>query len=219
MARFPRLVVPGVPHHVTQRGIRKKRTFFKALDYLTYLELVREYKEKAGIEIWAYCLMPNHIHMIVVPRAGNSLAKLFGPVHCQYAVKVNATHGWQGHLWQQRFYSVAMDEPHTYCALRYVELNPVRAGLCKKASQWRWSSVHPHLGTRNDDLVDVEATRQIVADWPSYLSEVADASTQDMLRKHTLTGRPVGSDAFIDMLEKRTGVTIRKRKTGPRKRN
>ena len=218
MPRFPRIVVPGVTHHVTQRGIRKKRTFFEALDYLTYLELIRKYRDKAGVRILSYCLMPNHIHMVVVPESERSLARLFGPVHNQYAVKLNASHGWSGHLWQQRFYSVPMDERHTLAAMRYVELNPVRAGLCSAAQQWRWSSALANLGMASDGLVDTKATQALVSDWSAYLAEATVADEQDALRRHTRIGRPLGNDEFIDMLESQTGRTLRPRKTGPAKR-
>lgn len=218
MPRFPRIVVPGVPHHVTQRGIRKKPTFFEALDYLTYLELIRKYRDKAGVTILSYCLMPNHIHMVVVPQFEKSLARLFGPVHNQYAVKLNASHGWTGHLWQQRFYSVPMDERHTLAAMRYVELNPVRAGLCGTARQWRWSSALANLGMTSDGLVDTKATKALVSDWSAYLAEATVAEEQDALRKHTRIGRPLGNDRFIDMLEAQTGRTLRPRKTGSAKR-
>ncbi len=219
MPRLARIVVPGIPHHVTQRGIRKQRTFFNALDYLTYLELAREHKDKAGAAIWAYCLMPNHVHMVVVPESGSSLAKFFGPVHCKYAKKVNATHGWSGHLWEQRFYSVPMDERHTFAALRYVELNPVRAGLCKAPKEWRWSSARANLGLATDDLVDIDATESIVADWSAFLEEITPAFVQDAIRANTRTGRPDGDDEFIDMLEAKTGRTIRKQRADPNKRS
>lgn len=218
MPRFPRVVVPGIPHHVTQRGIRKQRTFYEALDYLTYLELTRKYREKAGISILSYCLMPNHIHMVVVPESETGLSRFFGPVHSQYAVKLNATHGWVGHLWQQRFYSVPMDERHTLAAMRYVELNPVRAGLCKTAQQWRWSSALANLAAIADGLVDTSLTKNLVSDWAAYLAEATVADDQDALRKHTRIGRPLGDDAFIDMIEAQTGRTLRRRKTGPASR-
>ncbi|MBT8083430.1 MAG: transposase [Gammaproteobacteria bacterium] len=215
MPRYPRLVVPGIPHHVTQRGVQKRKTFFRSLDYLTYLELLREYKEKAGVVICAYCLMPNHIHMVVVPESETSLAKCFGPLHAQYAAKVNVSHGWQGHLWQQRFYSVAMDEKHTLAAIRYVELNPVRAGLCKFPYEWRWSSANAHLTDAHDVLLDKSATDDLVSDWREYLLTPGSAEAQDALRRHTRTGRPVGDEDFTEQLEALTGRSIQVRKPGP----
>ena len=215
MPRYPRLVVPGIPHHVTQRGVQKRKTFFRSLDYLTYLELLRVYKKRAGVAVWAYCLMPNHIHMVVVPESENSLAKCFGPLHAQYAAKVNATHGWQGHLWQQRFYSTAMDEVHTFSAMRYVELNPTRAGLCRLPHEWRWSSANAHLAGVHDALLDMAATDELVPDWREYLLRPGSGDAQDALRRHTRTGRPVGNDAFIERLEVLTGRGIKVRKSGP----
>jgi putative transposase len=157
--------------------------------------------------------------MVVIPESEKSLARFFGPVHNQYAVKLNASHGWTGHLWQQRFYSVPMDERHTLAAMRYVELNPVRAGLCSAAQQWRWSSATANLGMTLDDLVDTKATHALVSDWSAYLAEATVAEEQDALRKHTRIGRPLGNAQFIDMLEIQTGRTLRARKTGPPRRS
>ena len=211
MPRMARIVVPGLPHHITQRGIRGYRTFFKTLDYLTYIELLKEFRRTSGVSIWAYCLMPNHIHVVAVPDAKDSLAKLFRQVHSRYALRTNGTHGWKGHLWQERYYSSVMDEAHTLAALRYVELNPVRAGLCKKPQEWRWSSIHSHIGTRQDEIVDTAATRKLVPDWRSFVHADCPAALQDSLRKSTRTGRPAGDDDFIDLLERKTGKTIPKR--------
>lgn len=213
MPRLPRIVVPRIPHHVTQRGIRKKKVFFKELDYRIYLGLAREYRDKAKVDIWAYCLMPNHIHMVVVPQEESSLSKFFGPLHCRYAVKVNAVHGWEGHLWQQRFYSTVMDEIHTLTAMRYVELNPVRAGLCARPEDWPWSSIHAHLNNKDDPLVTTKATSKLVSNWSEYVAGITPANEQDALRAHTRTGRPVGTEEFLETVEKRLGRSLpRKRK-------
>jgi len=214
MPRFPRLVVPGYPHHITQRGIRRQQTFFDDADYRTYIELIKELKVKAGVDIWAYCLMPNHVHVVAVPKEKLSLARLFGQAHHRYAKRVNAIHDWRGHLWQERFYSVAMDETHTFAAIRYVELNPVRAGLCKRAESWPWSSAHGNLGLRHDDLIDRSALRDIVTDWQGFLGERDPPSLVDSLRHQTSTGRPSGDDRFIDALERKTGRRIRRHNPG-----
>jgi putative transposase len=200
MPRAPRLVAPGLPHHITQRGIRRKTTFFNFADYLAYLALVRKYQQVAQIDIWAYCLMPNHVHMVVVPHRENSLAKFFGPVHSQYAARVNAAHEWQGHLWQQRFYSAVMDERHALLAMRYVELNPVRAELCACPEEWRWSSARTNLGVEADGLVHTAVTSSLVDDWRSYLDEAIPSEMLESIRKHTRTGRPAGSAQFVRSL-------------------
>ncbi len=219
MPRMARLVVPGYPHHVTQRGSRQQRTFFDDADYLAYLELLGEQKEKAAVDVWAYCLMPNHIHVVAVPQQKQSLAKLFGVTHHRYALRVNSAHGWCGHLWQERFHSFVMDESHLIVAVRYVELNPVRAGLCSRAEDWRWSSVHAHLNDACDDLVNIAPMCERISNWVDYLREDNFPDLLDSLRKHTNSGRPAGDERFIEQLEVETGRRLGHRKPGPKPRN
>ena len=216
MPRMARLVVPGLPHHVTQRGGRRQRTFFDDSDYLAYLDLIRKTKATSGVDIWAYCLMPNHVHLVAVPEREDSLAALLRVAHHRYARRVNAAHGWCGHLWQERFHSFVMDETHLMAAVRYVELNPVRAGFCRHAEEWPWSSVRAHLRGRDDGVVNVQPMREQVSDWRSYLDLSEPPETVDALRSHSRTGRPAGSAAFIAALERLSGRNLRKRKTGPR---
>ena len=210
-----RLVVPGYPHHVTQRGNRKQRTFYSDADYRAYIELLSELKCTAGAEIWAYCLMPNHVHFVAVPGHPRSLAMLLGVAHHRYARHINSMHGWRGHLWQERFHSFVMDEAHLLAAVRYIELNPVRAGLCTHAENWRWSSVHAHLFDSTDQLVRIAPMRERISDWRAYLSEAVAPDTYDNLRQHTRTGRPAGGEAFIEKLEALSGRRLRARKPGP----
>lgn len=214
MARMPRLVVPGFPHHVTQRGTRRMKTFFSQADYLAYLELVMEFREVAGVEIWAYCLMPNHIHMVVVPESKEGLAELFRHVHRTYTRSINIRENWTGHLWQERFHSFVMDEPHLLSAVRYIELNPVRAGLCNVPQEWPWSSVHAHLAKIDDGVVVVQPMLQRVANWSSYLLD--DVNDGDLLRmrNHGSSGRPAGSEQFIDQLQVLTGRSLTKTRKG-----
>jgi putative transposase len=214
-----RLVVPGLPHHITQRGSRRQRTFFDESDYIDYLDLLREFKVTAGVGIWSYCLMPNHVHLIAIPQHENSLAKMLRVVHHRHARRVNAVHGWRGHLWQERFHSFVMDEPHLLAAVRYVELNPVRAGLCTRPEDWRWSSVRAHLHGESDAIVDVRPMQELVNDWREYLAVRDRRATIETLRSHTSTGRPAGSDEFVADLEQIAGRPLRKRKPGPRPKN
>ena len=167
---MPRLVVPGLPHHVTQRGARRMKTFFSSCDYEKYLELIVEFKELAGVDIWAYCLMPNHIHLVVVPQDRDSLAIFFRHVHRLYTREINSRKRWTGHLWQERYHSFVMDEKHLMATVRYTELNPVRARLCCLPEDWRWSSVHAHLAEEDDAVVSVAPMLLRVSDWTSYLS-------------------------------------------------
>ncbi len=150
MARIARLVVPGYPHHVTQRGNRRAQTFFEESDYLLYKDMLAEAARKAGAEIWAYCLMPNHVHIIIVPSTEDGLRQTFADAHRRYTGYINARLRATGHLWQSRFGSVVMDEEHLKHAVRYVSLNPVRAKLVERAEDWPWSSVAAHLSSKDD---------------------------------------------------------------------
>ena len=214
MPRFPRLVVPGFPHHVTQRGSRRQRTFFEDDDYVAYMDLLEEQLRKAHADILAYCLMPNHVHLVVVPHRIDSLATLVRRTHARYARRVNQVYDWQGHLWQERFHSFVMDEEHLLAAARYVELNPVRAGLCRRADEWPWSSVHFHLHGRDDRLICTGGMRPYVDNWQSCLDESRLDAWTDDLRRHSRNGRPAGSSSFIRNLEAWSGRRLVPRKPG-----
>ena len=214
MPRFPRLVVPGYPHHVTQRGVRRQTTFFDNDDYLAYLELATQLLESVEIEVWAYCLMPNHIHAVVVPGATDSLSKFFAPLHRRYARRTNHKHDWRGHLWQERFFSVVMDEPHVLMAMRYVEMNPIRAGLCKTPQEWPWSSARGNLELALDPLVNRGKTRSMISNWRRYLDAEECTKELDRLRDQTRAGRPNGSSVFVKRMEALTGRDIQKKRPG-----
>jgi len=152
MSRIARVVVPEVPHHITQRGNRRLQTFFCDEDYEAYRDLMSQWCTRWGIEVWAYCLMPNHVHLIAVPPSEKALSQAIGEAHRRYTRRVNFREGWRGHLWQGRFASFPMDKTHLYLAARYVELNPVRAKFVKKPQEYRWSSAAAHIAGREIGL-------------------------------------------------------------------
>jgi putative transposase len=211
-----RVVVPGMPHHVTQRGNRRQPVFFCDDDYALYLRLLGEHCGCLGVAIWAYCLMPNHVHLVVVPRTAEALALAIGEVHRRYTCHVNARECWTGYLWQGRFGSSVMDTPHTLAAVRYVELNPVRAGLTPEPQEYPWSSARAHLDGRDDRLVQVEPMLSAVGDWSEYLAQSEQEAEISQLRRHAKTGRPLGSPEFTASLEPLVGRILRKRKPGPK---
>ena len=216
MPRFARLVVPRYPHHVTQRGSRRQLTFFNDDDYSAYLDLLADQLPQANTVVLAYCLMPNHVHLILVPHNKDSLATLLRRTHARYARRVNQMHDWQGHLWQERFHSFVMDEEHLLAAARYVELNPVRAGLCQRADEWPWSSVHFHLHRCADRLISGCGMLSYVDNWQDYLDQSLSDSRLDDLRRHSRNGRPAGSQLFIKELEALSGRRLVRRKPGPK---
>ncbi len=221
MPRIARVTVPGVPHHITQRGNRRQKTFFNNEDYIAYINLMAEWCGQCSVEIWAYCLMPNHVHLIMVPENENSLAKAIGEAHRRYTRRIKFRKGWRGHLWQGRFASYPMDDAYLLAAVRYVELNPVRARLVEKPELWKFSSAAAHLNQKKDILVKPSPLNEIVHDWKEYLSLIPSEDDIRKLKQHERTGRPLGNESFISCLEKSLGKPLKPKKPGrkPMKNN
>lgn len=216
MAKLARVVAPGYPHHITQRGNRRQDTFFEDDDYRLYLELMAQWCAHHGVEIWAYCLMTNHIHLIAVPKTADGLGLAIGEAHRRYTRHVNFRQGWRGHLWQGRFASFVMDEDYLLAAARYVELNPVRAGLVKRPGEYAWSSAGAHLAGRDDGLVRTRPLLELAPDWTGLLATGLGADEHEALRQHERTGRPLGGTGFVEDLERRLGRPLAKQKPGPK---
>ncbi len=216
MARLARVVAPGIAHHITQRGNRRQPTYFCEDDYICYMELMAEFCRAEQVEVWAYCLMPNHVHLIAVPQSVDGLRKAIGEAHRRYTRHVNFREGWRGHLWQGRFASFVLDETHLLNAARYVELNPVRAGLVDAPSGYRWSSASAHLEERDDNLVHVGPLLRLAPNWRQLLASAVPEEDLRILRAHTMTGRPLGEEAFLIGLEQDLGRVLRRQKPGPK---
>ncbi len=213
-----RVVVPGVPHHVTQRGVRRNDVFFNEADYELYISLLSEFCHKSGTEIWAYCLMSNHVHLVMVPSTEDGLRGSLGEAHRRYTRHINQREQCRGHLWQERFHSFPMDEHYLLSAVRYVELNPVHAYMVNQPKDYVWSSARAHLAGEDDKLVKVSPMLDRVANWQAYLESDLDDATIDALRMHTKTGRPLGDDSFVDMLELKLGKILRPLKQGRKRK-
>lgn len=215
MARIARIIIPNVPHHVTQRGNRRQPTFFSDDDYREYIVLMAQWCGKYQVEIWAWCLMPNHVHLIAVPKSEDGLARAIGEAHRRYTRMINGREGWKGHLWQERFASFPMDEQHLLAAARYIEMNPVAAGLVKSPGEYPWSSARAHLTGEDDGLTISKPLRSRVPEWHDFLS-LSEQEELVLLKKHEKTGRPLGKDSFIALLEKRLQRVLRPQKRGPK---
>jgi putative transposase len=215
MSRFARIVVRDYPHHVTARGNRREPIFFENGDHDVYRCLLADQAEKARVEIWAYCLMPNHVHLIAVPRDEAGLARAIGEAHRRYTNYINARAGFRGHLFQNRFGSVVMDDTHLLTALRYVSLNPVRARLVARAEDWPWSSVRAHLKGQDNELVLVGPALERVGDFCALLAtDTRDEAPFTALRRSETTGRPLAAEDFVKDLERRLGRPIARRAAG-----
>ncbi len=229
MARLARVVVPNCPHHITQRGNRRQQTFFRDDDYREYLDLLVEWCGKHEVRIWAYCLMPNHVHLIVVPPTAEALCRAIGEAHRRYTRMVNFRQGWRGHLWQGRFASFAMDGRHLLAAARYVERNPVKAKLVKRAAAWPWSSAAGHISGKPDGIAETAWLTQRIAGWVCTWAEhlrIADEKDfGELMQRHENTGRPMGGKSFVKKLESLLGRTLlpgrpgRPRKAGEKEEN
>jgi putative transposase len=219
MARIARVVAPGVPHHVTQRGNRRQPVFFSEADYRLYIGLMAEWCRKSRVEVWAYCLMTNHVHLIAVPCTGAGLARAVGEAHRRYTRLVNEREGWIGYLWQGRFSSCPLDEPHLLTAARYIEQNPFQAKLVQAPWKYRWSSAAVHVKRQDDGLVKAAPLLEMVnEDWRSFLGQEVGAFERELLLRHIGSGRPLGSESFVERLESTLHRRLRPRRRGrPRK--
>jgi putative transposase len=216
MARIARVVAPGLPHHITQRGNRRQATFFCAEDYQVYIDLVREWCGYWRVEVWAYCLMPNHVHLIAVPPSEEGLRRAIGEAHRRYTRRVNFREGWRGHLWQGRFASFPLDEGYLLAAARYIEQNPVRAGLAGTPWEYPWSSAAAHVAGEDDRLAKAAPLLGLVTDWKGFLCAEAPEDDLGPLRRHERSGRPLGRESFVAALERRLNRTLQRGRPGPK---
>jgi putative transposase len=222
MPRLARTVFSGVAHHITQRGNRREDVFFSDEDRAAYLRWLGEYCAKYKVSVLAYCLMTNHIHVVAVPQKEDALEKVFRPLHTRYAQRINRAKKWKGHLWQGRFFSSALDDTYLWAALRYVERNPVRARIVRRAENYKWSSAAAHCGLKEDAVLTTDrawvARIRSVGDWSKWLAQGEVPEQVEVLRRHVERGLPCGAEEFIRKLERRAGQMLRLRARGrPRK--
>ena len=212
MPRVARIVITKAAHHITQRGNNRQDVFFVDDDRRVYLELLQKYCEKYGMRVHGYCLMTNHVHLVAIPENEESLAKAIGRTHFCYSQYINRFHKRSGHLWQGRFYSCALDERHFWLAMRYIELNPVRAKLCRKPWRYKWSSAAAHIdGDSESELLNLSGWYKMISAgrWQKELADGVNDQQAERLRMNTHTGRPLGSDSFLSKCEKLIGRRVR----------
>ncbi|NOQ50846.1 MAG: transposase [Desulfuromonadaceae bacterium] len=222
MPRIARIIAPGYPHHVTQRGNNRSTTFFDDEDRQTYLQLLYKYAGKFSLQIWAYCLMDNHVHLLAVPEKDESLARGFGLTNQVYTQYLNRKRIQSGRIWQNRFFScIVEDDEYLWTVARYIENNPLKVGLADMAESYRWSSAKAHLTGSADELLH-EPSWLEPQDRQSYAEFMLQSNeeSENILRKATRTGRPFGSETFIDKMELQLNQALRPRKPGrPKKEN
>jgi putative transposase len=207
MPRNARVIAPGLPYHITQRGTNRQRVFFTTADRSLYLRLIRENLEDSGTRILAYCLMTNHVHFVVIPSREDSLALLFGRANGRYAQALNIRKGRSGHLWQARFHSCPMSNSHFWVGLRYVEANPCRANMVTSPADYPWSSASVHLngGPDRTSILDLGFWERAggAPAWVDLHSRDLSPDHIRDLRKCTYAGRPFGEQSFVEEMEVR----------------
>ena len=222
MPRLARATFAGIPHHITQRGNRREDVFHTEEDRKVYLAWLKTYIEQNDVQVLAYCLMTNHLHIVAIPKREDGLHRVLKPLHMRYAQRINRERGWKGHVWQGRYFSAPLDEAYTWAAVRYVERNPVRAELVRRAEDYRWSSAAAHCGLHEDPVLAVKGVwpRRFddVDDWSEWLREADDPEKLELLRRNIDKGLPCGTQRFIQRLSKKIGRSLEYRPRGrPRK--
>ena len=213
MSRIARIAIPGVPHHITQRGNGRRAIFYTDADRGTYLDLLARYAQVHSAAIWAYCLMTNHVHLVAVPERLESFARALGQAHAAYARYRNLIDRSCGHVWEARYFSCPLERAHLWRAIAYVERNPVRAGIVDNAAAYEWSSARAHLGLGRPRLKLDMAAWEAEYDAPRW-REVLDGSVgeeafQQRIREASKRGRPLGSEQFAERLELMAGRRLR----------
>jgi putative transposase len=209
------------PHHVTQRGNGRRVVFETDNDRMVYLGLLQQHARLRRLAILGYCLMPNHVHLIVVPQREDSLRTALRNAHGRYAAYLNTRQATSGHVWQGRYYSCPMDDAHLWSALRYTERNPVRAGMVRDAAEFPWSSARLHAGGGWDGMIDLGpwSERWTLDEWREFLAATEFERESEALRRSTHSGRPLGSPRFVERLETALGRPLAARPGGrPKKK-
>ncbi|MFT5702424.1 MAG: putative transposase [Desulforhopalus sp.] len=202
-----RTIIPGLPHHAIQRGLQGRKTFLTNEDYGVYLEIMSDCTRRHGVEIWSYCLMPDHVHFIAIPKETNSLSNCFRAAHSRYTKYINRRTGSSGQFWQARYASHLLDEQYLIACARYIEINPVKRDYVDQPEDWKWSSARAHIMKSDDSLVHAKPLlERVERQWSEFLAETRPENEADLFYLHEKNGRPLGSDAFLAMVEKRQKI-------------
>ena len=214
MPRSARIVIPQLAHHVIQRGNRRQAIFFSDDDRQAYLDLLAINCRKPATRCLAWCLMDNHVHLVLVPSTADGLRAALASIHTAYSQRINAAQNASGHLFQGCFLSYPMDDAHLMVAVRYVENNPVAAGLALRAADWRWSSAQAHISNAADGITDLYALGQHVANWRAMLADGLEAS--DQVEQAIRSGLPLGRADWRAAVANQFARTLVPQKRGPK---
>lgn len=196
-----RITLTGLPHHVIQRGRNGRQTFFNQEDYAVYLEIITECSLRHGLDVWAYCLMPDHVHLIGVPKEENALSRCLKATHGRYTRYINQRTASQGQFWQGRYASHLLDEDYLLACARYIEINPVKRNYVDQPEDWQWSSAKAHIMKIDDPLVRGPLLERVDIKWQDFLAQTRPPEEADLFYRHEKTGLPLGSKKFLAMVQ------------------
>lgn len=218
MPRIARVIAIGYTHHITQRGNYKQNIFIDDIDREKYISIIKKESKRYGLKILSYCLMTNHIHLVVVPEKEDSIWKVFKYAHMKYSQYYNKKANNTGHLFQGRFFSCIMDNNHTLACVRYIERNPVRAGIVKKPCSWKWSSAKVHCLMKEPDELGVNRLFEYVEvnqkSWKEFIEMPDNLDDIKRIKKNTRKGRPLGTNEFVERLEKKLNRILKLKPKG-----
>jgi putative transposase len=200
MPRIARVVAEGYPHHIIQRGNNRQNVFFDSEDRVFYLELLKKYSKECGNSVHAYCLMENHVHMLLTPERQDSLAKAMQKLSLRFTQHINRKFNRTGRLWECRYFSAIVDkETYLWSVLRYIEKNPVRAKLVERPAQYKWSSANnPYKKEIVTPILDEHEQQEYI----NFLNKPEDEIQIQLIRNKTYSGKPIGSTVFVNHIEK-----------------
>lgn len=214
MARQARIVIPDTPHHIMQKSMEGAPIFVAKEDFQTYCDILREQCTSAGVMILSYCLMPNQIHLLVMPKDDKALSAAIGETHRQYTNYRNGKQEDKGTFFQNRFYSYPMDESCMLKAAAFIEKLPVMAMIAPKAENYIWSSACAHIKGRADRVMNRKPLLHIIPEWESFIALDLPAVELNEIQSHLSTGRPRGNENFLDAVEEMIGRPVRAGKRG-----
>ena len=216
MPRISRAVAKGYPHHIIQRGNNRESVFFDDEDRNQYLSLLKKYSEKWSAPVLAYCLMSNHVHLMVKPLSDDSLYKMMQGLTLCYTQYVNRKYQRTGRLWESRYHSCIVDkEQYLWAVARYIEQNPVRAKIVKKAETYPYSSAETHVKGAEDTVLGEELfSNNRRGDYIGMLRSSLTEEEKEAMRYHTRAGRPFGNDDFVYGMEKKLKRPLARRSRG-----
>jgi putative transposase len=217
MPRIARIIYVGYPHHIVQRGNNKQTVFFVDADREEYLKFLNKYANECGCILNSYCLMKNHIHLLLNPKQQNSLSKTMQKLSLKYTQYINKKYKRTGRLWECRFHSCVVEkEVYLWSVCRYIERNPVRAGIVEKAIQYKWSSAKANTNSdyKNKLIEPIWKDYFERDEYKKFLSQSDDKEEIEKLKKSTFSGIPSGSEKFIQHIEREVGISLIKRKKG-----